>query len=373
MDPVVATQGEGLTAHELRSLLKQPYSSSTPSSRLEAMSDLVLEEESRRAGRWIYNVLRNHVKLLSKKSFLCLFRFAVEKETADAQETWSEMEKLYMALTNPDLPDAKQRADMSLLLVMELNFANRLADIDRLISERIEADERAIQRESEATEVRELIFERASKVKVDHFACAISLAMLKLRPDIVDENEGCCPVCQNSYTDLSTNTVEELELDYPVRIKYCGHIIGKACLEQWMSTPKIDAAKYPHRTCPLCRIKIEGIPAPRYPTSLNMHVRSDRRAMETMKELTHNWDLETDECMDTIAACMSEEIACEELLGVIKKAAGSTRWGFEKDEKRLRNKLEELKKEKWVWGFRGDGMWKLMRNEWKASGVVRKE
>jgi hypothetical protein len=337
------------------------------------MSDSVLEEESRRAGQWIYDVLRNHVKLLGKESYLRLFRFAVEKEVAGAQDTWSEMEKLYMALTNPDLPDAKQRANMTLLLVMEHNFANRLADVGRLVSQRLEAHERATQRDSEAAEIRELIVERTPDIKVDHFACAIPLATLKLRLNIVDENEDCCPICRNSYTDLSTNTVEELQFDYPIRIKYCGHIIGKACLEQWMSTPKIDEAKYPHRTCPLCRVKIEGVPAPRYPASLKMHVKSDRRAMDTMRELVYGWDMEIDECMDTIAACMSEEIACEELLGVIKEAAGSTRWGYEKDEKMLRDKLEELKKEKWVWGFRGEGMWRLMRNEWMASGVVRKE
>jgi hypothetical protein len=337
------------------------------------MSDLELEDESRRAGRWIYEVLRSHIKILGKETLLRMFRFAVEKEVAGAQATWSEMEMLYMALTNTDIPDAKQRADMTLLLVMEQDFADQLADVSRLVSQRSEADERATERDSEANEIREHIFERASEIKVDHFACAISLETLKLRSDIVDENEGCCPICRNSYTDLSSNTVEELQADYPIRIKYCGHIIGKACLEQWMSTPKIDEAKYPHRTCPLCRVKIEGVPAPRYPPSLKMHVKTDRRAMDTMKELVYTLDLETDECMDTIAACMSEEIACEELLAVIKEKEGTTRWGYEKDDHRLKERLEVLKKEKWVWGFRGDGMWRLMRNEWMASGVVRKE
>jgi hypothetical protein len=89
--------------------------------------------------------------------------------------------------------------------------------------------------------------------------------------------------------------------------------------------------------------------------------------------MIYGWDMEMDECLDTIALCMSEEIACEELLEVVKARAGKTKWGTEKDEKMLEDKLKKLKEERWVWGFRGDRYWGQMRNEWMGGGVVRKE
>lgn len=139
-----------------------------------------------------------------------------------------------------------------------------------------------------------------------------------------------------------------------------------------MSTPKIDEAKYPHRTCPLCRVKIEGIKAPPYPKGLKAHLKTDRIANESLREFLYGWDIEIDECMDTIAAGMSEEIACEELLIVIEKMAGKTRWGYEGDEKMLKNKIQKVKEERWVWGFRGDRIWRQIRDEWMDSGTVRK-
>jgi hypothetical protein len=362
-----------VTANELRNLDKQYPSLCTASSRLQAMSDQEIEYEVPRAGHWIFNVLSSHVKILGREHYLRMFRFAIEKELEGAQEAWSDLEKLYMALTSLVVPDPKQRLRMTLLLVIEHNFAEQLAEIGLLASQRLAAAQRASKWEVEADEIRGKIVDRTRDIKVDHFACAIPLKTLKLRPDVIDDNEGCCPICQNSYTDLSTNTLQELQADFPVRIKYCGHIIGKACLEQWMSTPKIDEAKYPHRTCPLCRVKIEGVPPPRFPASLKGHIKTDRRASETTKELMYGWDMEMDECMDTIAACMSEEIACQELLEVVKKMARKTRWGYEKDEKMLVEKLEGLKQEKRAWGFRGDRIWRQMREEWMISGVVRKE
>jgi hypothetical protein len=180
-------------------------------------------------------------------------------------------------------------------------------------------------------------------------------------------------VCQKSYSDLAANTAQDLLSDFPVRIKHCGHIIGKACLERWMVTPKIDAAKYPHRTCPLCRVKIEGVPAPPVPTGLRDHMNMNRRANETLRELFYGWDMEVEECLDTIVACMSVEIACEEVLAIIKRQKGKTRWGYEADENMLKDKMEQVNRQKWVWGFRGERVWRQLRNEWMKSGIVRKD
>jgi hypothetical protein len=363
----------GVTVQGLRSLDRQYLPPSASPSRLEAQSDEEVQEYFERAQQWVIDMLTFHVKFLNRELHIRIFRFAIEKEQAGAKEMWSDVERLYMALTDPNISDPKQRMAMAVLLALELNFAERLADVSKLGTQRYEKAQRTSKLGQGANDVRSQIVERTREIKIDHFACAIPLATLELRPDIADDNQGCCPVCQNSYTDLSTNTLPDLLADYPVRIKYCGHVIGKACLEQWMSTPKIDEAKYPHRTCPLCRVKIEGVRSPPYPKSLRAHLRTDRRANETLKEMIYGWDMEMDECLDTIALCMSEEIACEELLEVVKARAGKTKWGTEKDEKMLEDKLKKLKEERWVWGFRGDRCWGQMRNEWMGCGVVRKE
>jgi hypothetical protein len=363
----------GITVQGLRSLDRQYLPLPASRTCLEAQSDEDIQQEFGQAKQWLTGMLTSHDKFLDREHYLRMFRLAIEKELRGVKEMLSDVEKLYMVLTDPGIPDPQQRMGMAVLLVLELNFTDKLADVSGLAAQRYEASLRTSALDREANDIRSQVVERARDIKVDHFACAIPLATLKLRPDIVDDNQGCCPVCQNSYTDLSTNTLPDLLADFPVRIKYCGHIIGKTCLERWMSTPKIDEAKYPHRTCPLCRVKIEGVQPPPYPQSLRTHIKTDRRATETLKELMYGWDVETDECLDTIAMCMSEEIACEELLGVVKGMAGKTRWGYEKDENTLEDKMKKLKEERWVWGFKGDRYWKQMRNEWMGSGVVRKE
>ncbi|KAF2826958.1 protein serine/threonine phosphatase 2C [Ophiobolus disseminans] len=339
-----------------------------PYSRLNTMSDPEVEHEAKQALDWLIDVLTSHARLLSREHRMRLIKFAVEKELAGARDQWTEMEKMYMVLTSPDILQPELRLRMAFLMVLQLNFAEHLADIRKLITERCGAIRRTAISKAEVDTARGSIIERIQGIKVEHFACAVPLASLKLRPDIVDDNQGCCPVCQNSYTDLSTNTPQELLDDFPTRIKHCGHIIGKGCLEQWMDTPKIEAAKYPHRTCPLCRVKIEGVPAPSPPTDLRTHMKTDRRAMEILRELFYEWDIELDEALDAVVSCMSEEIACEELLDVLKQAKGQTRWGYESDEKKLEMRMAELNKEKRAWGFRGEGIWRPFRDAWMDSG-----
>jgi hypothetical protein len=371
--PDTSRKLEGVTAQSLRKLDRQHLPPSASPSRLESRPDEQIQEEFERAQRWLAEMLTLHVKILNREHYIRTLRSAIEKELAGAKEKWSDVERLYMALTDANVPDPKQRLGTAVLLVLELNLAERLAEVSKLATQRHEAAQRTASLGKKANDIRSQIVERTREIKIDHFACAIPLATLKQQPDIVDENQGCCPVCQNSYTDLSTNTLPDLLADFPVRIKYCRHVIGKACLEQWMGTPKIDEAKYPHRTCPLCRVKIEGVRSPKYPESLKIHLKTDRRAKETLKEMVYGWDMEMDECLDTIAMCMSEEIACEELLEVVKDRAGRTRWSCEDDKKMLEDKMKKLKEERWVWGFRGDRGWRQMRDEWMTSGMVKKE
>lgn len=222
----------------------------------------------------------------------------------------------------------------------------------------------------------ERIYDRANLSRVDQFTCAVSLSQASCTsPSIVDDNAGCCPVCHCSYTDLCTFPTRELLSDFPVRIKYCGHIVGKACLEQWMATPKIDEAKYPYRTCPLCRVKIEGVSEPRFPNGLLHHLKSSRRGHETVREFVYGWDLELADCMVAVVGCMSDEIATEALLEEIakKRTESGNHESYEEGEQILKERMEELSKEKWVWGFRGNRVWSKLRDEWMNSGTVRTE
>jgi hypothetical protein len=303
------------------------------------------------------------------------------------------METLYMALTDYNLATPGERLRSAFRVVLHLKFAERLRDISTLATVRTKRLQRATTLDAEMDEIRDRLVERMRLVKVDHFACAIPLTLLTAtanNPSIVDDNAGCCGICKISYTALSAEPepddettssesleaspaalrIKELLADFPIRIKYCGHIVGKACLERWMATPKIDEAKYPHRTCPLCRVKIEGITAPEVPLALVKHLREDWRAMETVKELAYGYDIELRECLDMVVACMSDEIACKELLAEIRRTAVGL--AYARVEKVLHGKMSELEKEKWAWGFRGRGIWGTLRDEWMDSGVIRR-
>jgi hypothetical protein len=369
----VASIFDGVTVHDLYSLKNQSLRFPASPPQLNNLSEQELQDDFVRAQQWLVEITGSQAKLVKREQYMRMFRSAVSKEMSGAQQQWSDMERLYMALTDPNLPDPQQRVQMAALTVLQFGFTVRLSYVSMLATQRQKAEKRVSILEEDTRHIREGFFDRSRDSCVDDFACAIPLATLKQRPDIVDDNEGCCPVCQNSYTDISTNTIEDLLADFPVRIKYCGHIIGKACLEQWMNTAKIDEAKYPHRTCPMCRVKIEGTKPPPLPKSLIKHVMSNGRATETANSMLRRFDMDVDESLDTIAKLMSEEIACEELLAVVKGLAGKTRWGHESEERIIEDKMDDLKDERWVWGFRGDRAWKQIRDEWMGSGVVREE
>jgi hypothetical protein len=361
-----------ITPLELRELGAQYFLNPTLPSRLETKSDLELGDEVDRARLWLLTTLAHHENLLNREYQMRIFRRAVEKELGGAMAEWSDMEKLYMALTSLDIPEPTLRLKQAFIVVVHLNFAEHLQDVSKLAAQHDKAVERTANLDSEIAETREQIIERAQRIKVDQFACAIPLSALQPCPDVSDDNEGCCPICHNSYTDLSTNAVKELLSDFPVRIKYCGHIVGKGCLERWMATPKINELKYPHRTCPMCRVQIEGVPSPKAPDGLRKHLKTDRRAMETLRELVYGYDMEVDECLEVILAHMSEEIAVEQLMGIVAGENIKREKMLAEEEMALKQKMEELRKEKWVWGFRGDSVWKALRDEWMHTNDTKR-
>lgn len=365
-----------LTPSEIRSLSQQCNPSSSPLLRLHTLSDAEVLEQVNNARDWLLSVLQYHSHLLLREGELRMLRSAVEKQLTGRQETWSEKERLYMTLTDQSLASPRDRLISSIILVLNLNLAEHLKEVSRLADRHCTRMQRTIIAEDELVPTHGLIVEKIQSNIVDHFACAIPLSLLSASRcgSVLDANAGCCPVCQNDYTAFTMFSIKDLLEDYPIRIKYCGHIIGKACLERWMNTPKIDEARYPFRTCPLCRVKIEGVPAPRLPEALKQHTKTSRRAMDTIRELTYGWGMELEECFDSIVVCMSEEIACEQLLAEVQRQRGSASdSGSTVNEKLLLDKLDQLNALKRAWGFRGEGAWRKTRDEWMNSGVIRKE
>jgi hypothetical protein len=373
-----------MTPGEIRQLEQQYFPSSDHPARLEAMSNEELEREVIEAQKWLLEMLDSNDRLLDKENQMRLFRSAVEKQLAGSD--LSEKEQLYMALTDYELSSPQERLRSGLILVLHLGLNNSLKDANLLSAVRTERLDRAANMDSALEDVRELLAEKARSITVDNIACAIPLSE-SIEPK--DENAGCCPVCQSSYIALHidqdtqdvgdqnaakglqnpstspepTFRIEDLLADYPVRVKYCGHIMGKRCLETWMATPKIEEAKFPHRTCPFCRAKLEGVKPP--VIRLLPHFKGNIRALETVRELVWGHDLEIPQCLNTINACMSEEIACEELITIVSEK------GLKKESDFLKEKLRRLNKEKWAWGFRGNGIWAKIREEWMNSGVRR--
>ncbi|KAL1799233.1 hypothetical protein ACET3X_003270 [Alternaria dauci] len=334
------------------------------------MSDGEVDQEAEAARLWLLGILKCQDRVMSRQHELGMFRRAVEKEMNDRQEDWTDIERLYMALTDRDLATSEERLRATFMVVFHFNYAGRRNDVSEAGAKLTERLQRSSGMDAQLLETRERIAQRTELMEVDDFACAIPLTLLVQTANnasIVDDNDGCCPICQNSYTSHADRPIEELLADYPVRIKYCGHIVGKACLEQWMRTPKIEEAKYPFRTCPHCRTKIEGVKSPPVPEGLLTYLKTDRRAMETVRELTYGYDMDLEECLGAISACMSEEISCIQLLSEVKWTENE-----KKDKRVLEDKLASLSKEKWAWGFRGDGIWAKLRAEWMDSGIVRK-
>lgn len=343
----------------------------------ESLEKLDIEKHhplrSVRATQWLYEVLMNHEKLLTREQQLRMFRCAVEKELNGKADTLTEMERLYLAVTTPGLAGPERRLVAALFVVVDLKLEEEFADVEPNLLNVIEkqrARQHARTVDPKIIQTFIKMVEETRRPIIDNFACAVSLEELKLKSakDVVDDNEGCCPICQLSYTDLSSRELEHLIDDYPVTIKYCGHTLGKACLEQWMRTKKIDEARYPHRTCPICRIKIEGVKLPQSP--LYEHMKHNRRMQETMRQLVYQWGMEVDECFDRILAIMNEEIAVEELGVLIRE---KTKHSTEPLNVLLRAELNActvwLDGFRDMWGFRGDAAWTKLKKEWQAKRV----
>jgi hypothetical protein len=355
----------------LRDILQQHTKPPSEVSRLVTLADVaVAQEEATRARDWVLDVLTCHfcLKMQSRQHDVSLLTKAVEKEAIGEKEILSAKESFYLAVTDPELTDTIERLKAAFVMVLQRNYVQEFPDISQHAGPRIERFHRIRDMEADMLEIHDSMANKAVTAKVDHFACAVPLSSVKHSTADTD-HEGACPICQNSYTGADF-AIEDLLADYPVRIKHCGHIVGRSCLERWMVTPKIDEAKYPFRTCPLCRIAIEGTPLPPIPKDLRKHLKSNRMAIETLYNIEEMAEMDAEDCTDALLACMSEEIAAEELL---KEAESGSLVGDDDIKCYIGVVMENLAREKWAWGFRGHAAWKNLRDEWARSGVVRKQ
>ena len=300
-----------------------------------------------------------------------ILRFAIEKTGSE----WTDIDRMYMALTDEAQAEAEDRLDHTYALVLHYQYASRHAHILNKLQEyearciRLQRKPRSQSAAANQEAVRARILDKVQSIKVDNFACAVSITSIINTPS---EDERACPVCRNDYFDFSAFAIEDLMADYPVKIKYCGHVLGKSCLEMWMDTPLPDPAKYPHRTCPLCRTPIEfggredederrGIEPPE---SIQEHVDENREAVALADRL----GLDEEDCMDAVLRLISEEIVCEELLGHVAGrmvVTGEQQEHLEKASTLLGTKLKELEEEKEMWGFSmKSGNWATVKKQW---------
>ncbi|KAF2646748.1 hypothetical protein P280DRAFT_464928 [Massarina eburnea CBS 473.64] len=359
--------------------------------RLMGKSRLVMQTEFEKAREWLFGVVKMQEKVFEKADLYRLLRAGVEKEGTSGNdeaasqgpgaaggeeaESTRDLRKLYMRLTESDREDEAEddeewdfedHLESAFILTLQDNYAEKYAAILQKLRERV--GRRPNSSLSPTQRILRRMIEKTQSSKVDNIACAIPLTAIQA----MSEEDQSCSICQNAYLDLHTFPIEDLIADYPVRIKYCGHIYGKQCLETWMETPLIDAAKYPFHTCPICRVQIEGRESCEKPKDLARHVHKDVAIKAVIKEA--DYEIDEYECMEGMLKCISDEIILAELSREVT--------GLEKGCKLIGTKLKECKtvlekrkrendEEKKMWGFEGEEqrkIWSRIGEKWRECG-----
>ena len=327
--------------------------------------------EMQAARGWLVQMLNLQARHLPRENLIRILRFAIEKAESD----WTDMERLYMALTDEEQGDSEMRMDYVFALVIHFQYATKHAhvlgrlrecDASRIRSLQKRPPQLAIQNEEA---VRKRIQEKLQACKLDHFACAVPVTSIT---SSACEDDHACPICRNDYLDFTAFDIEDLISDYPVKIKFCGHVIGKDCLETWMSTPLADPAKYPYRACPLCRTQIEFEEDRRYmdvPECVQEHTDVNGTAIYLAGKLK----ADEEDCWSAILRLMSEEIVAEELLHELNRKMKSVDGEDERLVKArtvLEEKLKDLGDEKLMWGFDKVLDWAKAKKEWMNAKIT---
>lgn len=318
-------------------------------------------EETQKTRNWLLQTIKIQEVVLDKPKITRLLRSSLEKEKNER----SDLETLYTLLTDTDEDDPQARLDLAFMMALHFDYPEKHKDTFEKLKQHADRLSKLSDPIEEA--LRRRIVEKARSVKVDMFACAVPLSPIVSSGD-QDEHE--CPICRNSYHDFANFAIEDLVADYPVRIKYCGHVVGKSCLEMWMKTPLADAARFPNRTCPLCRTDIEGVVDPPAPEELWSHIENNPRVIK----LIQSTGLDPEECVFAVQRLMSEQLALFELLNELvdrMETEGGEGDAIAKARTFLKRQLRKLGPEKTMWGFgRQEEKWEGLRKQWMDTSIA---
>ncbi|CAI6305498.1 unnamed protein product [Periconia digitata] len=331
----------------------------------------ILQAECIKARTWLLDLIKLHQKI-DRSHTLRILRSMVEKQAGIDSRPMTELEQFYMKLTDPDEDghdtewDFEDHLDATLTLTIHNNWAETHKDtLERLRQVASRAPFRSLSPSQLITH--RMVQKMRRTNKIDAFACAIPLSTIKQH----SKEEQLCPICQNEYLDLHKFSIKDLIADYPVRMKYCGHIIGKSCLETWMATPLVDPARYPYRTCPICRVPIGKRCASDVPEAIHNHACHNAYA----KKIRQERDLAINDISDGILGCISEELVVQQLMVEVRQQQldGNLDKLKERECKEvLERSLKALEEEKRMWGFEEKDMskmWEKVSSEWIESGA----
>lgn len=336
--------------------------------RLQTLSVDEFQGEMQLARTWLSRILLLQARHFPKENLIRILRFGIEKDSSK----WTDMERLYMMLTNGDEDEAEYRLDDAFATVIHFQYASRHETVLIKLKELDEHNKRSLSKRQMVAIDEDLdivvarIGRKAKEANVAHFTCAVPVDATVSASS--SENPLECPICRNDALDLDSFPVDEIINDYPVKIKHCGHIIGKECLEQWMRTPLINEAINPYHTCPACRVRLEFGDDEEDPVDVPEWIQEHTYYHRNPHHLQHKLRLDEEECHKAILDLLSDEIATEEMLGEINRrvqAGIGDKSRLTKAKVSMERRMAMLQIEKKIWGFeREPEMWKKTRAEW---------
>jgi hypothetical protein len=334
----------------------------------QTVSSQELIQSAQKARTWLLQIISTQSNY-DRSHFIRLFRSTLETDSGQ----WTDLQHLYHTVTNPKIGDAAQRLRVAFAICLQGNFANKYAL--ELSRSQQSVYLRGLPHSSYVTpailSARHRLADKTESSKIDSFACAVPLFSIHAS---TCEAEKECPICRESYlpfTDNSISTINDLLADYPVRIKYCGHVVGKYCLEMWWGTPNKNLAKFPFKTCPLCRTKISDREGEEPELSKEMMHRI--RHSRFVRQVRESTGMEEEDVVVGVKMGMSEGIAVLELVEEVKrvKRIGSVEGEVVKEtEMALEGRLIEVRKEREVWRI-PDYLYDRARREWMEASLKR--
>lgn len=360
-----------ISPDDVRALVVRHFSHWTARAFLESYFTHVLTEAYREAVDWVL-VMLELSEVAGWERLSNTFKEAVKKSTSTPQGVWDTEQHCMMTFANDDQPDVGLRFHAGIAWAMEHLFRERQILDQAVIAAEAEARElRAKERDREAHETRRLMVRDLRESLVDHFACSVPLSQVR-SPGSQSPLTDCCAICQESYTDFTVRPIATVHADYPVRIKFCGHVFGRSCLEKWLRTKNRNTARFPNQSCPICRTEIEGVRPPPLPESARRHFFTQRRGLEAMKLFTAVHGKRQEDVMTMLLRAFSKDVAAEELIGELQRqrAERGEALASEDEQSFFAGHVIQRDRVQWAMGFRGHRDWDRVRDDWVASGVV---